>query len=452
MFRARMWIAVVVVGGLVLVGCGSSSKKATSSQTTTASTAPVALTASFRGVTATSIKLGVALIDYDCIKQFIDFNRGNQQAVEQSFVDDINNHGGILGRQIVPVYKTYCPIDPKVALATCASFTQDSQVFAVVGVFAPTSPDAQLCVSRDHNTILLDHELLQSTIAQAPPGLLITPDITAERRVNVLVNLLKKQGSLAGKKVASLADQDSKASVDKVVAPAFTALGLQQGSTGVVTIQGTDTSAAQSQLDSFIEKWKSEGVQALFLAGLNVSDKQFVEKIKAAMPTLQLMTDGESGAHDSGQSEVTAKKNPNPYEGMLTANGLSSTEGWNLPSNQHCAQIYDAASGTTVLGPDQVKPGPDGKTAQIYQAVEDFCQEINMFKDIAVKAGPNLTNATWSSAVDNFGKINLTGVEFASLGHGKFDADDGFRLVSFDSTIPPQGDWKPLTQLQDASS
>ncbi|HWW52989.1 MAG TPA: hypothetical protein VNY84_04440, partial [Acidimicrobiales bacterium] len=89
---------------------------------------------------------------------------------------------------------------------------------------------------------------------------------------------------------------------------------------------------------------------------------------------------------------------------------------------------------------------------QIYQAVEDFCQEINMFKDIAVKAGPNLTNATWSSAVDNFGKINLTGVEFASLGHGKFDADDGFRLVSFDSTIPPQGDWKPLTQLQDASS
>src|SRR5260370_19738071 len=170
---------------MLRAGCARSTRgpRNTTPAVTGASTTSPALTASFRGVTATSIKLGVALIDYECMKPSIAFSRPNQQAIEQSFVDYINQHGGVGGRQIVPVYKTYCPIDPKVALATCSSFTDDAQAFAVVGVFAPTSPDAQLCVSRDHQTILIDHELLQSTITHAPPCFLISTHITAERRV-----------------------------------------------------------------------------------------------------------------------------------------------------------------------------------------------------------------------------------------------------------------------------
>ena len=451
MGHRRTVVAVALVLATALAACSSSKS---STKTTTgggATTSAPGLTASFRGVTATSIKLGVALIDYECIKQFIDFSRPNQQAIEQSFIDYLNKNGGVDGRQIVPVYQTYCPIDPKVALQTCTSFTDDSQVFAVVGVFAPTSPDAQLCVSRDHQTILIDHELEQATIAQAPAGLLISTDITAERRVNVLMNLLKSQNTLTGKKVAILADQDSKASADSVITPGLNGLGVPQGSEGVVTISGTDTSAAQAQLDSFIEKWKSEGVTAVFLAGLNVSSKQFVEKIKSAMPNVVMLADHESGAHDAAQGEVTAHKSPNPYEGMLTAFGASPDDVWNSAPVQKWAKIYEAASGQTVLGPSQVKPGPDGKTAQVYQSVEDFAEEIDMFAQLANKAGPDLTNTTWTNAVENFGSINIVGEFFASLTKGKYDADNGFRLGAFDSTIPPQGDWKPITPLVDAS-
>jgi ABC-type branched-subunit amino acid transport system substrate-binding protein len=457
MGHARAWVALMlVVAVMALAACGSSSKKTGTtpglgSSVTTGP--PAALTNSFRGVTSTSIKLGVALIDYNCIKQFIDFTRGNQQAIEQSYIDDLNAHGGVLGRKIDPVYKSYCPIQPSVALDTCTSFTQDAKVFAVVGVFAPTSPDAQLCLSRDNQTILIGHELHQSTIAQAPPGLLLTPDITAERRINVMANLTKKEGTLAGKKVAILTDQDTKVAADTVIKPALDSAGVAQGSTGVLTISGTDTSAAQGQLDSFIEKWKGEGVSALFLAGLNVSAKQFVEKIKTAMPDVLLLTDGESGAKSAAQGEVTGKKTPNPYEGIITAVGLTASETWKLPTSQHCAQVYKAASGVTVLGPDEVKAGPDGKTDETYQAILDFCQELDMFKQIAEKAGPDLTNTTWTNAVDNFGKIALvTASPYGSLHKGKYDVDDGFRLASFDSTIPPTGDWKPLTPMADASS
>src|SRR5258708_33640708 len=119
---------------------------------------------------------------------------------------------------------------------------------------------------------------------------MMTPDISAERRSSVLLNLLKAQGTLTGKKVATFTDADTAGSVSNVIKPALDSMGIAQGSPAVVTIVGSDTSAAQTQLDSFIEKWKGEGVTALILAGEYVSAKQFVEKIKAAMPNVLPVT------------------------------------------------------------------------------------------------------------------------------------------------------------------
>jgi hypothetical protein len=339
-----------------------------------------------------------------------------------------------------------------VALTTCQQFTQDSHVFAVLGVFAPTQPDAQLCLTKQNQTILIGHELQQATIAQSPPGLLLTPDITDERRVNVLMSLLRQQGTLTGHKVGILADQNSQAPVASVVKPALQSMGIQQGTEGILTIVNSDTSAAQTLLDSFIERWKSEKVDTLFLAGLNVSSKQFVEKIRTDMPNVILLTDGESGSFDAAQGEVAVHKTPNPYEGIISANGPADEDVWNMPSTQVCAKIYETASGTTVLGPNEVKPGPDGISVQTYQAVEDFCSELSMFQQIATKAGPDLTNTTWTAAANGFGSITLPGSTYASIHTGKYDASDGFRLVSFDSSIPPQGDWKGLSQILNAAS
>ena len=64
------------------------------------------------GVTADSIKLGISLIDFKCIQQFIDFTRPNQQAIYQAFIDDVNKKGGINGRKIVPDFNTECPLTP----------------------------------------------------------------------------------------------------------------------------------------------------------------------------------------------------------------------------------------------------------------------------------------------------------------------------------------------------
>jgi hypothetical protein len=40
---------------------------------------------------------------------------------------------------------------------------------------------------------------------------------------------------------------------------------------------------------------------------------------------------------------------------------------------------------------------------------------------------------------------------YASIHSGKYDADDGFRLAVFDSTVGSKGDFKALTAIEDAS-
>ena len=136
---------------------------------------------------------------------------------------------------------------------------------------------------------------------------------------------------------------------------------------------------------------------------------------------------------------------------MLTANGLTDEEVWQSAGLQQCVRTYQAGSGQQVIGPDQLKPGPDGKIVQVWLAVQDFCDELTMFTEIAERAGPDLTNSTWTQAADNFGEIQLPETVYAPIHTGKYDADDGFRLVAFDSSLGSKGDFRALTPIEDAS-
>ena len=457
MGRPRVPAFVTVLLAVTLVACSSSGSKApatTAAPVTSATTATTAapLTASFRGVTATTIKIGFAQIDFNCLKQFIDYNFGDQPAISQVFVDDINAHGGILGRKLVAVYKKFCPIGNTQALATCTALTEDESVFAVLGNLYDATGDAPLCLSRDHQTIYDGFDVQQSWIDQSPPGLMVTIEFTAERRVSVLMSILKSQGTLTGKKVATFTDQNNASIVTKIVKPALDGMGVAQGSPGVVTIVGSDTSAAQSQLDSYIEKWKGEGVTAVYLEGLSVASKQFVEKIKQQMPNVLLLTDGFDAAQLGGQDETAAGVKPNPYDGMITADGPSESQQWQLPSVQACVKTYENATGQTVVGPDQLKPDANGVRVRVWAAVRDTCGQLAFFKQVADKAGPNLTNDTWRQAVDSFGTVQLVDTPYASVHAGKYAANDAFGMVVFDSTYGPKGDFRHVGPIQDISS
>jgi ABC-type branched-subunit amino acid transport system substrate-binding protein len=457
-WRLSPVVAVVVMVAALLAACTSSGKKAaaptvaTAAPTPTSSTSvgPAGLTASFRGVTATSIKIGIVTIDFTCIRQYTNFNQGDEPAIAQALIDHLNAHGGILGRKVIAVYKSICPIGNTQSLEVCTSLTEDEKVFAVLGLLFDASGDADLCVSRDHQTILETFLPREQFIDQAPPALMVSTDITTERVATVLFNLVKAQGVLKGKKIATLTDNNSTEEVATVVKPALDSLGLAQGSAAVLSINGSDTSTPEAQLDSFIAKWKGEGVDAIWLDGTNVTATQYVETIRAQMPNVLLLADSFAPAQGAAQDETTAGKKPNPYDGMLSATGLTDSEEWQSPRLQQCVKTYEAASGQTVIGPDDLKPGPDGIRVEVWAGVQDMCNELALFEQIATRAGPDLTNDTWRQAANTIGEVQLID-PYASIHAGKYDADDSFRLVVFDSTYGPKGGFKPLTPIDDAS-
>jgi ABC-type branched-subunit amino acid transport system substrate-binding protein len=455
----RIFVTLVVAIAVTLAACGSSSKSSSggSGSTTTASTAPAVVSKTLGpGVTADSIKLGVSLIDFKCIQQFIDFTRPNQQAIYQAFIDDVNAKGGINGRKIVPDFNTECPLSPTsdLLVQVCTKFTDDDKVFAVIGNFSDAAQDSAIhtCVAKKHNTPVVTFQVTEDMFKQVPPGMLIFPGTTPERSSAVLFELLKKQGTLDGKKLAVFAQQTSQASVKAYTLPAIKKTGVEMGTTAYVTINGADTTAAQSQLDSFIERWKSEGVNAVFITGQNAVTKQFVEKIVQQMPGVTLLTDT-GDALAQGQDETKAGVSPNPYEGLYYAGGYRAADYAKSDNWKYCAAIYKAATGKEAPGPEAVlKINVGGKqlTDQTYNTINDACQMVSTFQQIVAKMGqyPNAQN--WVAAVDGFGKIvNRGGGPYASLTQGKYDTDDTFQLQQFDSTLPPNGNWKALGDYQD---
>ena len=456
MRRTRVLVLLAVFAlALGAAACGDDEKSTSPTTAKGATTAPKStepLTASFRGVTADSIKIGIPYVDYKSIEQYVDETHGDQKAIYQAVIDDINENGGVLGRKLVPVFKEYVPIDPTApngSLALCTVFTQDEEVFAVLGVYIDFSGDSQLCLTRDKETIHIGHELDASMIEQSIQGLLLTPDRTSDRSTDILLNVLDQEGTLDGKKVAIMADSEREGAT-KGVEETFDKMGVDRGSTAVLAIAGEDTAAAQSQLDAFLEKWDTEGVDALFVMGLKSAAEQFIVKVKDKLPDLQLIFESDSSARTAATKLVQAGTDPNPYEGALVLQGQSETEQYNTKAFQDtCLKAYKTQTGKDIVDPADWKPGADGSTInKEFIGLRDACDEIYALVAIAEKAGPNLTNDTWIDAVNSFGPIKLSGVQpYASFGKGKYEADDGARLAAWNSSISGSGDYEPVTDL-----
>jgi len=279
------------------------------------------------------------LIDFSCVAAYTNSLRFGQPAIYQAFIDYVNQHGGIAGRKIVPVYKMYCPIGVATILAACTSLTDDNQVFAVLGTFYDPSGDAQTCVAGQHHRVLLTFDLTQAIMNKSPAGLIVNAGSNPERLVRVLLELLAKRNTLEGRTVAVLGDTTLASTVKGTILPGLKRLGVKLATTGLLTISGSDTTAALSQLDSFIERWKTEHVDTVFLSGYAVSSQQFVTKLRKELPNLLLLSDN-GQVLGYAQQLKHAGVSPNPYEGLITAGGQIQTEYSNGPNWKYCKDIY----------------------------------------------------------------------------------------------------------------
>jgi hypothetical protein len=150
-----------------------------------------------------------------------------------------------------------------------------------------------------------------------------------------------------------------------------------------------------------------------------------------------------------GQNLQKAGARPNPYAGIISIAGQTQKLYDKSQNWKTCAAIYEKYFHKTAPNEEAVIPGPNKHTLDITGSITDACAELTIFKAIGDRVGKYLNDDNWRNAVSNFGKIPVMQSLYGSIHAGKTDADDTFGLVQFDPSIPPEGDWKYLTKLED---
>lgn len=441
-------LAVVLSFVLIASACGDDSTDTTTTDTTaptdtdapTDTTAPTdtsaptdttdpdaPLTASYTGVTETTITVGVSLLNF---QELIDLNLspagwGDQVAFWDAQFDHINENGGVLGRSIEPIYEFYSPIDAQDADRVCTALTQDNEVFAVLGGFVgPAAGTVDPCITGLNETILIggdqtDDELAQSVAPWYMPGQ------AANASTVILLNLLEQRGDLDGQKVFVMAGAADEAAHDSTIEQ-LEDKGVEVVGDGIILANDGDTAAQDDELGIMTEIIKDVGATAVFIHGNPAAS---IRGLAAAglHTELDIWSNNPSGLNNLGATIVDRSI----ADGVLTVSGPDDDFIWADPAYQsECSDVVAAAM------PDaDIRPPLDYEEDEdnLFNGIRYGCRLIALFVDIAEAAGPELNHDTFRAGAESLTDFSFPGSPSASLSAEKFFADDLFTLAEYDN-------------------
>ena len=346
-----------------------------------------------QGVTSTTIRVGFPVINFAALAVVgVHLNDGNFQDAIRALTANMNSHGGIDGRKIVPYIALDNPALTSSSLAVCTQLTEDDHVFVVI---LPVYPD---CYQATHDTPVIDGTLPGTLPASAAPDFNLTPPDEAYDPIQFAA--FKKAGVFKGKKVGiyygSGVDGPEAMSVES---------DLKKLKVDVVQIAGndapaTDTVAIDQDTQTIALRFQSEGVnEVIAVGGSGATDwPRALDDLQSTYKPPWIAT-----SVTSLGSDVAAAKGANPYfDNVMTSDPdpLPYRE-WQDPAIQQCYKIVRKAYPSDIISPP---PRPNTPAAAsdssnaTYAAVESVCQNLAILAAIADRAGKDLTVASFTKA------------------------------------------------------
>lgn len=425
-------MALALLAGCTGSDSGSDDAAATEATTRDAQAGPAAndapLTASATGVTAETISLGYTQIDFDALRADfgVDLNFQDGTPVMAALVEELNERGGINGRAVEVSVGTYLPVGAASAEELCVRFTEDEPVFAVLGGFAGLAGDVNSCIAARHETALVGGvwNRAQHDDATAP---WLQVDMALERRSVGFARALGDEGMLDDvERIAIVNSVEQNAAFLPDVEAALEEAGVEVVLTATVSPAGGEAEAR-----TLLERAESEGATAVFFSGLNpalypaMADYDFRYFFEDATTTEQSLRDFFRGG---GELDVISNGTfPYPFR--------------EDPGTAECIEIVEERTDIVVEDPNTLADDEPNW----WEAVRRACQHLRLFELVATAAGPELTNASFLAAAEGLGEFTLPGVERASLGPGKYDANDTSTIVEWDASLfAGEGGWSPI--------
>lgn len=364
---------------------------------------PVVLTASYRGVSETEIKIGVGFVD---ASEF-GINNGDFEAQWQAAIDRVNDAGGVNGRLLAPVFGKYSPIDDAAIEAVCVLFAEDEQVFAFVGFVIM---DGVLCYTELYQMLAVNTADMTPEVIERSGGLLFTTEGSLIGRINSLITAAAADGQIDGKRVQIHSSADDEILLEPVKELVEAAGGTVTRMLATTAPPG-DIPAAEAELDVWVERAEADGVDVIltFNGGYGT-----VGAVERAGSDLTVITDAVGRAtyasfgYEPGQVDLYAYGAPTLTD-FYNAGEAGVAE---------CIENYESRSGN-VVNVNVPNPRPNNLPPTIRS-----CRGIDLFVAIATAAGPVLTQDSFVEAARGLGSFELTGTTSAALGDGRYSADN----------------------------
>lgn len=413
---------------------GTTSGGTTSSGTTGQVPEPGELTATDRGVTASTVKVGFTALDTAGLGRAgvgIGVTVEQQQAAWLGYVKEINARGGLSGRKIEPVVVSYDPLSQESQQQACLQLTQDHKVFAIVGGF--NNPVAVSCVVRENKTPLFSGyaATMDETFAAAE-GRFVAMYSKASRMMALQVAALDQIGKLKGRTIGILnqVSNDPGGKTSTALQRALEARGYKVKRKADLS---ADAGTAASQVPVAVNQFQQDGINTvLFLAGV-ITATQFVQQAdrQAYRPNYHFSD------WANNNNDFTVQNMPASFDGQIGVthiwgHGNKMPFGKENAQAARCRQLYNQHSGRTLAARG---------TAE-YGATMQNCDSLLAFEKAAQSAGATLTRRTIAAAVPGLGRYPVANWGAGGFGPGKPDFTDQLRLQVFRSSCScwqPQG-------------
>ena len=382
-----------------------------------------------QGITDTTVKVGVVLLDLSSVEPLglglPNFSTEIQQAAFEEVFDRINAEGGIAGRQIEPVFAsrdTLASTGPHSDKAICLQLAEDEQVFAVIGF----TYDAGTCAATQHQLPVVTQIAALEQVYQDTHHLLVTTDPTLERTARNWAKAIVETGLADDHTLGMVTVADG----NDIQLPAQAAQQeLEELGHPLAVVGELDPANSIAEIPTLISDMQSEGVDTVMLASDFANALRFIALAEAQHYFPQYLTSDLEALARNGLLANAGKS----LDGAIgfTVNA-QPVDGADPEQNQACIANYNENTDT----PDIPAGEPN--------AVGVVCEVTEIFLRALEGAGEDLSPRTFVQAVEGLGTIDgLPVVISGSFAPGKTDYADALQPVRWSSDCAcytPDGD------------
>ena len=351
-----------------------------------AAPASAAPTAPPRAVTATSIRVGIPYVDLAAVRQFgITLDQGSFPDAYDAIIANLNAHGGINGRKLVPYLVAVNPVGTGPAITACTQLAEDDAVFVAI---APQQSD---CFLQQHNVPTISGMFQDAGPSSGTPNFTLLPPAAAYDPVQLAV--LDHRGVFKNKKVGLFAGTESDGGELKVVQASLQSLGVHVVQSAVDGAPQSDEVATNQQAALIAQRFQDAGINEVISVGTGAT--VWPESLQANESSYlpAWIATNESGLESA---VLGSSIQPKYLENVLTTSPVPSNYTlWHTPAVQQCDRVVRKAYPTLKITPPT---DPLTGSDQTFYAVESACLNIDLFSTIAKAAGEDLTWSTFAHA------------------------------------------------------